>query len=190
MRYDPCTPIHYVVNPSQAPATGLADLQQAVQRVSAATGLTFVFDGLTDEVPVAHRGMAANPRYPHGWPPVLIGWAQRSQTDLFKGAEVGEGGSTWYGVPGSEVYVTGVVAIDATRDDALAAGFGGSSMGALLMHELAHVVGLDHVDDAAQLMYPTVTSKPAQWGAGDLAGLRILGRSSGCMAVPAPPWGA
>lgn len=189
MRYDPCTPIHYVVNPAQAPSTGLADLQEAVRRISAVTGLTFVYDGLTDEVPMAHRGMAANPRYPHGWPPVLVGWVERSQTDLFKGTEVGEGGSTWYGVPGSEVYVTGVVAVDTARDDTLVAGFGGSSTGALLMHELAHVVGLDHVDDPTQIMYPTVTTKPAEFGAGDLTGLGLLGRSSGCLPEPVPPWG-
>ena len=190
MRYDPCTPIHYVVNAAQAPPTGLADLQGAVQRLSAASGLTFVFDGLTDEVPVAHRGMAQSTRYPHGWPPVLIGWAQRAQTDLFKNAEVGEGGSTWYGVPGAEVYVTGVVAVDAARDDTLAPGFGGNSMGALLMHELGHVVGLDHVDDPTQLMYPSVTAKPARYGSGDLAGLQEVGRPAGCLSVPVAPWGA
>jgi hypothetical protein len=188
MRYDPCTPVHYVVNASLAPANGLADLQEALRRVTAATGIPFEFDGYTDEVPVSHRGLVENPRYPKQWPPVLIGWVKPGQTDLFSGGAVGEGGSTWYGVPGSQVYVTGVVALDATQNSQLAAGFGGDSEGGVLMHELGHLVGLDHVTDPAQLMYPTVTDKPAAYAAGDLAGLQQLGRTAGCLAVPAPPW--
>ena len=39
VRYDPCQPIHYTVNVAQAPASALTDLQEAVHRVSAATGL-------------------------------------------------------------------------------------------------------------------------------------------------------
>ncbi|MGJ9411746.1 matrixin family metalloprotease [Aeromicrobium sp. CF4.19] len=44
---------------------------------------------------------------------------------------------------------------------------------AVLLHELAHLVGLDHVDDTDELMYPT--SGPLEWGPGDLAGLEALG---------------
>ena len=56
------------------------------------------------------------------------------------------------------------------------------------MHELGHVIGLDHVTDQSQIMYPTVTTKLSVFGAGDLAGLQLLGRPAGCMTVPAPPW--
>lgn len=186
MRYDPCTPIHYVVNATLGPPNALADLQQAVQRIAAATGLTFVYDGPSAEVPVAHRGITKG-NYP-GWPPVLIGWEQPGSSDLFTAGAIGEGGSTWYGVPGHEVYVTGVVVIDATQNDRVAPGFGGNSLGGVLMHELGHLVGLDHVSDTSQIMYPTVTEKPAVWGAGDTAGLRQVGRLAGCLSEPVPPW--
>ncbi|MDQ1395161.1 MAG: hypothetical protein QOG64_420 [Acidimicrobiaceae bacterium] len=189
VRYDPCTPIHYVANLALAPANALADLQEAVRRIGEATGLSFVYDGTTTEVPASHRGITHNPRY-RGWPPVLIGWAAPSDSDLFTAGAIGEGGSTWFGSPGHEVYVTGVVVLDATQNNKVGAGFGGSSLGAVLMHELGHLVGLDHVDDTTQLMYQTVTDKPAAWGPGDLAGLRQVGRSAGCITEPLPPWRA
>jgi len=49
------------------------------------------------------------------------------------------------------------------------------------MHELGHAVGLDHTTDATQIMYPTLTRKPARWGTGDRRGLAYLGRSRGCL---------
>jgi hypothetical protein len=52
------------------------------------------------------------------------------------------------------------------------------------MHELGHSIGLDHprIADKAQIMYPTLSRKYAVWGAGDLTGLKVLGRNSGCLA--------
>ena len=181
MRYDPCKPIHYTANLALAPANAAADLQEAVRRVSAATGMTFVYDGTSTEIPTSHRDLHGANRLPSGWPPVVVAWARPSDTDLFAPGSIGEGGSTWSGFPGHEVYMTGLVVIDATQNDRLAAGFGGTSLGAVLMHELGHVVGLDHVGDQSQLMYANVTAKPAVYGAGDLAGLRLLGRDQGCL---------
>lgn len=42
------------------------------------------------------------------------------------------------------------------------------------MHELAHVLGLDHVDDPTQLMHEENTGQ-FDFGDGDLAGLALLG---------------
>jgi hypothetical protein len=55
VRWDPCAPIHYVVNLARAPAGVLPTVKQAVERVTEATHLDFRFDGLTGEVPDAHR---------------------------------------------------------------------------------------------------------------------------------------
>jgi hypothetical protein len=180
VRYNPCEPIHYVVNAALAPANAMSDLQEAVRRVSDATGLEFVYDGPTTEIPTSRRDLHGANALANGWAPVVIAWARPTDTDLLSGGSVGEGGSTWSGFPGNEVYKTGLVVIDATQNRRLAAGFGGTSLGAVLMHELGHLVGLDHVKDSSQMMYPTVTSKPAAWGAGDLSGLERLGRDAGC----------
>ena len=50
----------------------------------------------------------------------------------------------------------------------------------LLMHEIGHIVGLDHVDDRKQIMFKEVQHR-TQWGPGDLAGLRQVGRTQGCL---------
>jgi hypothetical protein len=42
-------------------------------------------------------------------------------------------------------------------------------------------VGLNHTGDSSQIMYPTITSKAAAWGAGDLTGLTKVGRRAGCI---------
>lgn len=60
-------------------------------------------------------------------------------------------------------------------------GFGaGSPHGMVLMHEVGHVVGLDHYGDRRQIMHPSATLPAAVWGAGDLAGLRRIGKVGGC----------
>ena len=44
-----------------------------------------------------------------------------------------------------------------------------------MTHEFGHLVGLDHVDDPTQLMYPSTSPAVSTFGGGDLAGLAALG---------------
>jgi len=45
---------------------------------------------------------------------------------------------------------------------------------AVIQHELAHLVGLAHIDRPAELMFPE-TSQQRDFGPGDLTGLATMG---------------
>jgi hypothetical protein len=189
-RWDPCTPIHYVVNLAAAPPGAAGDVSGALARVAAATGLTFVADGPSTELPSKARPAEEPALYGHRWAPLLIAWTHTGATDyITTDGALGEGGATWVAkVGGPEVYVTGEIAIDADTTRALPDGFGaGTTIGLLLLHELGHAVGLAHVNDPSEVMYPTLKPRPvAGYGKGDLAGLAALGRGAGC-DPSAPP---
>jgi predicted Zn-dependent protease len=67
------------------------------------------------------------------------------------------------------------VALDGLGLRRIQAREGDASVRAVLMHELGHVVGLAHVDDRHELMYPKGSSHLTTWGPGDRAGLAALG---------------
>jgi hypothetical protein len=185
-RWDPCTPIAYVVNPAWMPEAGRRDLAEALRRISVVSGLEFVDQGDTDELPSRAREAYQPDRYGERWAPLLVAWVPPAQTDVGIGSGI-QGVSLSIAVPGADggSIVSGQVALDADRR--LAAGFGpGSTDGEVLLHELAHAVGLGHVDDPTQVMYFRTTNSESQFGAGDRAGLAALGAAAGCRRAPEP----
>ena len=174
--YDPCRPVHYVVRPDLAPAGTDQLVQESVAAVSAATGLRFVYDGTTTEAPSKDREAYQPERYGRKWAPVLIAWSTPEEATELAGRIAGTGGSSAIQVPGEPyVYVTGQVQLDAPGlTETLAFPEGPALVRAIIMHELAHVVGLDHVNDPTQLMHAE-NSGQLDFGAGDRAGLALLG---------------
>lgn len=174
--YDPCRPMHYVVNPASMPDAVLPLLADAVAAVSAATGLALVDDGRTSEPLSLERGIVQRERYGNRWAPVLIGFSDARGYPSLAGDVVGVGGSSLVQPRGtaSARLVSGQVALDVDALSALVARGRSDQVRAIIMHELAHVVGLDHVEDPAQLMYPRNVGLTS-YGPGDLEGLAILG---------------
>ncbi len=171
--WDPCRPIHYVVGGS-APKNGAAMIAGAVKAISDATGLVFVDDGPTDEQPSpeGERPLMDSARYGPRWAPVLISWDTPDANPALSGDTAGRGGPERVAYAGVLYNVSGAVSLDAPQlavtPDATA----------VVMHELAHVVGLDHVDDPAELMNPRAVAGVREFGAGDLAGLALLGQGT------------
>jgi hypothetical protein len=174
--YDPCRVIHYVVRPDNAPAGGDQVLQEALARVSEVTGLRFVYDGPTDEASAPGRELFQPDRYGDRWAPVLISWQTEAENPDFVTGIAGEAGSAAVTVDGSpKTFVSGIVDLDAAAFARFLADPDGVPVArAIVLHELGHLVGLDHVSDPSQLMYPE-TSSSFDFAAGDLTGLSRLG---------------
>jgi hypothetical protein len=186
VRWNPCRPIHYVVNASLAPPGSIADVHEAVRRISQATGIAFVYDGTTDEQPTTHRDPYLPSRYGDRWAPLLIAWSDPDVTDIpfERDGSVASGVATPL-LPNSspaEVYVSGWVAIN--DEDPNPPGFDTpNEQGPVILHELGHVMGLGHVRVAGELMQSS-GGGVVDLGPGDLEGLRRLGSSQGCVDVP------
>jgi hypothetical protein len=177
--YSPCRPIHYVVRPDHAPDGADVLLQAAVERVAHATGLQFVADGATDEAPDPERAAYQPDRYGKRWAPVLIAWSTASETPGLAGDVAGTGGSAALTHDGRSTYVTGAVTIDADELDRLLVTPNGTAVAiGVITHELGHLVGLGHVDDPGQLMYPRTNLAVTSFAAGDRAGLALLGEGA------------
>jgi hypothetical protein len=187
VRWNPCEPLHYVVNVSDAPPGSLTDVQEAVQRVSAATGIRFAYDGLTDEVLERRRDLVQEDRYGDRWAPVLVTWLDPDTSDVsFRSdGDVAAGVASPLTPAGADVIVSGWIAMNA--DDPNPPGFGApDDQGPVVLHEWGHVMGLDHVQERGQLMHPS-GGGVADLGPGDLEGLRRVGRAEGCLTTPAVP---
>jgi hypothetical protein len=177
-RWDPCTVVDYSVNLRRAPKGALGLVNRAFGAVHAATGITFRYAGRTKKVPFS-RGPDSKQFPPSG---LVVAWTTPKLVKALKGSNAGVGGSTARSSNGGPWrYVYGGVAVDATQR-LPAKGFKkGQSTGALLLHEIAHAMGLDHVSDKKQIMYPSLQRGfKGRYEAGDLAGLHAVGAEQGC----------
>jgi len=176
--YDPCRAVAYVIRPDGAPPHGDELLAEALAIVSAASGVVFEYRGSTDEGPTVDRPLIQAERYGDGWAPLLITWSDSTEMPELAGEVAGVGGSA--AVPGADGngqwLVAGRVVFDAPDLTALMGrqnGYGQAR--AIMVHELAHALGLDHVSDPDELMHP-ITSSRMDLGPGDRQGLALLGQ--------------
>lgn len=177
--WSPCRPIHVVIRPDNQPRGGVASIERAIAAVSAATGLVFVNDGATDEVPSNRREAYQPDRYGDRWAPVLVAWASDDEVPDFGVDIAGEAANLRVTSPsGDDAYVSGWVYLDPDAYRQIVATAGRATADAVIMHELAHLVGLDHVNDEAQLMWPRASSATTTYQAGDLTGLAALGNGA------------
>ncbi|HET6965725.1 MAG TPA: hypothetical protein VFH58_13195 [Acidimicrobiales bacterium] len=201
VRWNPCTTtgIQYQLDLAGAPPSAQSDIATAIASISQATGIAFDYQGTTNQLPTGQ----ISPGEGAAEPPVVIAWAtpQESRSanlpvDLGSGTGPGStpGADTLAKTvlvasadeqTGHRVYVSGSVVISAAATH-LPAGFVPGGDGVLVLHELGRLLGLTDVPADGQVMNPQVLSTPVTaLGPGDRAGLKRLGRSSGCLATPA-----
>lgn len=168
--WDPCEPIRYQVNPSGEPSGGDELIERAIARTSAATGLTFEDEGATDRRPFTEQLVPIGTDRP-----VIIGWATPAEFPELSGDIAGiGGGAAEEGVLGRRYYVTGGVALDTDVFTDAAIANQTRTMEAIVLHEIAHVVGLNHVNEPTELM-AAANSGQIDFGPGDREGLARLG---------------
>ncbi|WP_457947514.1 matrixin family metalloprotease [Pseudarthrobacter sp. alpha12b] len=178
--YDPCRPVHYVVRPDNALPGGDILVREAIAAASQATGLEFVYDGTTAEAPTDNRQAFQPDRYGKRWAPVLIAWSTPEESPALAGDVAGLGGSGYAQATGQPllplVLAAGQVRLDAPdlADIVASRPDGPAEVRAIIMHELGHVLGLNHVNDPSQLMNAE-NAGVTDFAAGDRAGLALLG---------------
>jgi hypothetical protein len=173
--WDPCEPIHFVVRPDNQIPGGRVLLDRAITEISKDTGLYFSDDGTTSEAPTPSRNPYQPGRYGKNWAPVLISWSNEAEYPGLAGDVVGLAGPI--SVDGKQARdVTGEVVFDAPDLAKIErAPQGAIYVYDVLLHELGHLVGLGHVDDAGSIMNSVAQRPLAGYSDGDLRGLEELG---------------
>jgi hypothetical protein len=173
--FDPCRPIHWVYT-AGGPPDGEAIVQDSFTKLAKATGLQFVYDGPTAEPPTRDRRSYLPDRYDSSrWAPVLVAWSdEKAFPDLIGHVTGATRPDIVTLADGRSVYVSGVVALDAA-DLSEAALSDRTVVQATVLHELGHLVGLDHTRDRTQLMFSETQPGVRTYGTGDLKGLAMEG---------------
>jgi hypothetical protein len=158
-----CDEVPVLVHPGILGDVGMQEFEAAFSIISQLTGIRFVIKGSTELV-ANQRWVYSGTIIPgYKYPPVFIGWVNPSQTDMFVQKALGATTANPAMVDGVRQLVTGVVEFDETQIKSSKPGFGpGITRGNLILHELGHLVGLEHTRGNL-LMSPVANSK---WPAG------------------------
>ncbi len=190
--WNPCAPITYAINANGgATAAQRAVLDDAILQVEAASGFDFQYIG---DATGSLDTNSIDANTPNGQAKAVFGFSNASLTPILSGAAIGIGGAGPGSgnnvtlINGKEYIVKGGYAI-ADMDDF-------STTDELLhtfLHEIAHMVGLDHVVAQEEVMYFQLPSPPlTAFNTGDRNGLYNIGQpqcagGSGALTRSATP---
>lgn len=163
-RWNACTPIRYSVNTSKMPKWAGKEIRYALKEASAATGLRFVKVDGTSHVPYARH---QKPFPDHA--DLVVAFATPKNVPGLRGGTIGLGGGQWSG----DAVVQGGVVFDVSQKTSKA------TWRQIVLHEFGHALGLGHVGDKRQVMFPMSNGKTTLYAKGDLSGLAAVGAGAG-----------
>lgn len=188
--FSPCEPIRYQVDTTYEPENARLFLDMAIMDLESATGLVFEFAG---DINV---DVLANPSLLEEDGPVKIVFLPNPQFNQLRELQGDNNPDEPLAFAGPMVLslnvdkeqfiATGGRAVfdSSWIDEELSAGRDGIDLRSTttyltFVHELAHVLGLDHVDDETELMHPIQTrANESGLGPGDMAGLAKAGQGA------------
>lgn len=187
-RFNPCQAIRYRINPDHIGKGIIRESKRAMTLMSRATGMKVRYVGKTSYVPFKHQGFPRKTDF-------VLAWATEKKRPALKGYG-GLGGPVWgyeaRTAGGSRIYrIDQSAALFNVRyKDQWADGFssaGATPRGHILLHEIGHAVGLQHVKSHKQLMFASTWARDgdgtwrSRYAAGDRKGLDLSGASRGCL---------
>ncbi|MBT8474900.1 MAG: matrixin family metalloprotease [Alphaproteobacteria bacterium] len=101
------------------------------------------------------------------------------------GSTVGQASVSYYVLPGTDQYISGRITMDSLEEWAP---FGETDLSffAVALHEVGHVLGLEHVNDTSEIMNPVISTNTL--GDGDIAGIiELYGPAGGAVPVAVDP---
>lgn len=168
VRFDVCSVITYQISGTDAEKALTRD---AVAELSKTSGLRFrevAYDGYKPLVD-------ALPSTPTARTGLVIRWTNETEVKELAGKVSGIAQSLLWTQGKKSWRSFASIAMDRTPEEDLTRR-GGNSAWVVLLHELGHAAGLAHVQDNAQLMFPSTSVNSADsYQAGDLAGLARVG---------------
>jgi hypothetical protein len=188
--------INYKVHTAGA-SSRVTLVKKAMARVANVTGLHFHYAGTTAYIPQGKFTgtsmlLDAARQRKTTKAQLVIAWAYAGtgtgRSNLLTSTEAGVGSISWASSTTSQMRI-GDAAVVMRRGVHLLPGFTyGGSVGTLLLHELGHTMGLQHVSYQREVMYPIVSSlSPGGYTTGDKRGLYKLGAAMGCFHTPNLP---
>ena len=149
-----CGDIPVVLGAVNLDASKVSLVRESLDTINELTGLSFTIVGRTDEIPLLNwpHSQTRSGKYPY--PPVYIGWLTPSDTSILDKDALGATIANPATVKGVKSIVTGAVVFNENMYDSVSnKEDSGETRRNLILHELAHLAGLEH-SDGNSLMNP------------------------------------